>query len=102
MIMNFGKLKDGRQASLHILRNAAGIEAHVTDYGAALVRLLVPDRDGNMRDVVLGHDDVSGYENGSGSVGATVGRFANRIGGAAFTIDGREYHLTANNGPNAL
>ena len=101
-IREFGKLKDGRNASLYVLRNTNGMAAAVTDYGATLVKLIMPDRDGELRDVVLGHDDVSEYETGHGSIGATVGRFANRIGGACFTMNGKTYELTANNGPNAL
>lgn len=98
----FGKLADGRQAGLYVLRNSNGMTAKVTDYGATLVSLLVPDKNGKVRDVVLGHDDVSGYENGHGSIGATVGRVANRIGNASFTLNGTEYQLTANNGTNCL
>ena len=101
-IRGFGKTADGRSASLCVLRNSAGAEAHVTNYGATLVRLIVPDRNGRMTDVVLGHDDVNGYESGEGYLGATVGRFANRIGGACFTLNGKTYELTANDGPNTL
>lgn len=100
---SFGKLSDGRKAGLYILRNENGVEASVTDFGATLVSLYIPGADsGAGRDVVLGFSDVSGYEFGHGSLGATIGRFANRIGGAAFTIGGKRYELTANNGPNAL
>ena len=101
-VRDFGKLRDGRHASLFILRNADGTSAAVTDFGAALVSLRVADKDGLFRDVVLGYDDVSGYEAGQSSLGATVGRFANRIGGARFAMNGKTYELTANNGPNAL
>jgi aldose 1-epimerase len=100
--IRFGKLEDGRSAGLYILESPDGMRAAVTDYGAALVSLAVPDRKGNMRDVVLGHDDASGYENGSGHIGASVGRFANRIAGASFELDGHTYELTANNGMNCL
>ena len=100
--IRFGKLEDGRSAGLYILESPDGMRAAVTDYGAALVSLAVPDGKGNMRDVVLGHDDVSGYEHGSGHIGATVGRFANRIAGAGFELNGRTYELTANNGTNCL
>ena len=99
---SFGELNDGRKAGLYILRNESGMEVSLTDYGATLVSVIVPDRHGEGVDVVLGHDDVSGYENGHGSIGATVGRFANRIGGASFTIGRNSYRLTANNGPNTL
>ena len=101
-IKSFGKLSDGRSAGLYILSNGSGSEVHVTNYGATLVRLIVPDRSGTMRDVVLGHDEAAGYEEGHGSIGATVGRFANRIGGARFAMNGKTYELTANNGPNCL
>lgn len=100
--IRFGKLEDGRAAGLYFLESPDGMRAAVTDYGAALVSLAVPDRKGVMRDVVLGHDDVHGYETGSGHIGASVGRFANRIAGAAFELNGRTYELTANNGTNCL
>jgi len=100
--IKFGKLEDGRTAGLYILESADGMRASFTDYGAALVSLAVPDRNGVLRDVVLGHDDVSGYEKGHGHIGACVGRFANRIAGAAFELNGRDYKLSANNGPNCL
>ncbi|MBQ6440643.1 MAG: galactose mutarotase [Mogibacterium sp.] len=98
----FGKLEDGRAAGLYFLESPDGMRAAVTDYGAALVSIAVPDRKGVIRDVVLGHDDVSGYETGSGHIGAFVGRFANRIAGAEFELNGRTYGLTANNGTNCL
>ena len=100
--ISFGKLKDGRSAGLYILESADGMRAAVTDYGAALVSLAVPDRKGVLRDVVLGHDDASGYETGSGHIGASVGRFANRIANAGFELNGQTYDLTANNGTNCL
>ncbi|MBQ1329468.1 MAG: galactose-1-epimerase, partial [Mogibacterium sp.] len=62
--MRFGQLEDGRTAGLYILESPDAIRAAVTDYGAALVSLAVPDRDGEYRDVVLGHDDAAGYEKG--------------------------------------
>lgn len=101
-IKDFGKLNDGRSANLFVLTNANGMEASVTDFGATLVSVVLPDKNGKLRDVVLGHAKVSDYESGSGSIGATVGRFANRIGNASFEMNGRRYELTANNGPNAL
>lgn len=100
--MRFGQLEDGRTAGLYILESPDGIRAAVTDYGAALVSLAVPDRDGVHRDVVLGHDDAAGYEKGGGFIGATVGRFANRIAGASFELNGKTYELSANDGPNCL
>ena len=100
--IRFGKIEDGRTAGLYILESPDGMRAAVTDYGATLVSLAVPDRKGNMRDVVLGHDDASGYETGDGFIGASVGRFANRIGGACFELNGHSYDLTANDGTNCL
>lgn len=100
--IKFGKLKDGRTAGLYILESVDGMRASFTDYGATLVSLAVPDKDGVQRDVVLGYDDVTGYENGQCFLGATVGRFANRIAGARFELGGRTYDLTANDGANCL
>lgn len=99
----FGRLADGREA--HILRlRADGITATVCDYGATLVSLEVPGRDGVPRGIVLGFDDVSGYESLTGNpvMGATVGRVANRIAGARFVVDGVEHVLEANDGANHL
>ncbi len=101
-IRSFGKIKDGRGAGLYILRNSHGMSAAVTDYGATLVSVMVPDINGRSRDVVLGHDSAAEYETGGGSLGATVGRVANRIGNATFELNGVTYKLLANNGPNCL
>lgn len=100
--MRFGQLEDGRTAGLYILESPDAMRAAVTDYGAALVSLAVPDRDGEYRDVVLGHDDAAGYEKGGGFIGGTIGRFANRIADARFELDGRVYELSTNDGPNCL
>ena len=100
--IKFGKLADGRTAGLYILESPDGMRAAVTDYGAALVSLVVPDSKGVLRDVVLGHDDAAGYENGHGFIGASVGRVANRIAGARFELNGKTYDLTANDGTNCL
>jgi len=100
--LRFGKLEDGREAGLYIIESHEGMRAAVTDYGAALVSLAVPDKNGVMRDVVLGYDDAAGYAAGGGHFGSTVGRFANRIDGARFELNGKEYALTANDGTNCL
>ncbi len=92
----FGVTKDGRQALLYTLENSNGMKISVTDFGAALVSAFVPDKDGNLKDIVAGYEDVSGYERGTASFGAPVGRCANRIGGASFAINGCVYHLTKN------
>ena len=99
---NFGQTAKGEQASLYTMENAAGMELKLTDYGASLVSLKVKDRTGEKRDVVLGYDDVEGYENGAIFLGATVGRNANRIRGAAFELGGKKYTLDANENGNNL
>lgn len=93
---------EGQEATLYTLENSKGMRAEVTDYGAILVNLFVPDVNGNVEDVVLGYDDVSGYMVNGSFFGATIGPSANRIGGARFTIDGVEYHVDANDGENNL
>lgn len=99
---SFGRTKDGKEAFLYILTNKNGMEAHILDYGAALVRLYVPDREGRIEDVVLGFDDVTGYEVNDSSQGVVVGRVANRIAGASFTLNGKTYELDKNQGDNTL
>lgn len=98
----FGCLSDGRAVTAWVLQNRTGGRAVVLDYGAAIQSLTVPDGRGGVTDVVLGYDTAAEYEAGDGHFGAVVGRVCNRIGGAAFTVDGTEYHLTANEGPNHL
>ncbi len=101
-IDTFGAVKDGRKAKAYTLTNNAGMSAQFSDYGATLVRLLVPDKEGGLRDVVLGYSDAAGYEAGTESIGATVGRNANRIAGASFELNGVTYKLTANQFGNNL
>lgn len=99
---NFGILPSGESASLYTI-SCGGITASVTDYGASLVRLLVPDRDGAVADVVLGYDDCNGYCHGNGAcLGATVGRNANRLKDAQFLLNGTVHRLTPNEGANNL
>ena len=86
---------------IYTLTNAHGMSARITNYGAYLVNLDVPDRNGKMADVVLGYDTLDGYKTGT-TYGAVIGRFANRIGGAQFTLNGKTYHLKANAGPNNI
>lgn len=85
----FGTTKDGKEALLYTLSNKNGMEISVTDYGAHLVSVLVPDKDGKKRDVVLGFDSVTGYETDGSHFGATIGRNGNRIAGAAFELHGK-------------
>lgn len=96
----FGKTKDGKQVFLYTIGNQNGMKAAVTNYGATLVSLWVPDKDGNMADVVLGYDDVTGYESRSAYLGATVGRNSNRIGEGIAKIDGVVYQLDQNENNN--
>ena len=89
----------GAQATLYILENEAGMQISVSDFGATLTSVLVPDKDNNPVEVTLGYDDAAGYEAGLGNAfGASVGRNANRIAGAVIEINGTEYHLTKNDG----
>ncbi len=102
-ICDFGTVKSGERAKLYTMENEAGTKVSVTDFGAALVNLSVLDGEGNLTDVVLGYDEAAEYEAGTQSLGATVGRNANRIGGAEFTINGICYELDKNdNGKNNL
>ncbi|HSI41820.1 MAG TPA: aldose epimerase family protein [Xanthobacteraceae bacterium] len=98
----FGRLDDGTAVELVRLIGAGGFEARIISFGAAVQALLVPDRAGQLADVVLGQDDLAAYVAHRRFYGATVGRYANRIAGAAFTLDGQTVQLAANNGRNAL
>ena len=93
---------EGCQATLYTLENSKGMKAEVTDFGAILVNLYVPDAKGNVDDVVLGYDSLTGYLSNGSFFGATIGPNANRIANAKFTIDGVEYQVDINDGPNNL
>ena len=97
----FGRLADGREVSLYKIRTDR-LYAEVTDLGAVLVRLETPDRDGNMKDIVLGFEDVEHYLENPSCFGAVVGPSANRIAGASFVIDGEEFHIPVNQKGNNL
>src|SRR5712664_1779322 len=99
---SFGKAASGEQIDLYTLSNEKGLQVAITNFGATVVVLKVPDRTGKAADVVLGFDALEGYENGTAYFGATVGRYGNRIGGGKFSIDGRTYTLPKNNGDNTL
>lgn len=101
-VEKFGETSQGKQANLYVFENKSGMVMSVSDYGATLVNVMVPDKTGKLTDVVLGFDDVTGYERGDQSFGATVGRNANRIGGASFTLNGSTYELEKNDGENNL
>ena len=99
----FGRSPDGREVELFTLSNANGLRASVTNYGAAVVSVEVPDRAGELADVVLGFDTLEGYLGDRNPYfGACCGRYANRIAKGRFSLDGREYALAINNPPNAL
>ena len=100
---SFEKTINGKQTHLFVLKNKNGMEAAITNYGARLVSLLVPDRAGKMLDVVVGCSSIEGYvKAGSSYYGATIGRYGNRIAKGHFNLDGKDYSLFINNRPNSL
>ena len=100
---DFGKTRDGAPVRIYTLTNKNGVEARIINYGGIVVSLKTPDRNGAMADVVLGFDSLDGYlDNPGPHFGALVGRYANRIGHARFTLNGVEYKLAQNNGENSL
>lgn len=98
----FGKTLDGTPVDLYILTNANGLKAKITNYGGIVVSLMVPDRRGEVGDVVLGYDNLEGYIQNNPYFGSIVGRYANRIAKGKFTLKGVEYTLAQNNGENHL
>ena len=98
---SFGQV-DGRAVDLFTLRNRSGTEVKISNYGGIVTSFKVPDRNGKMGDVVLGYDNLNDYIKNSPYFGALIGRYGNRIAKGKFTLDGKEYTLATNNGPNAL
>lgn len=99
----FGELPGGSKASLFRFTNDSGALAEITDYGGRLVRILVPDKNENLVSVIKGYDNIQGYlQDGGNYLGATCGRFANRISKARFVAGGEEFKLFANDGENSL
>lgn len=98
----FGKSPEGREISLYTLSNSKGMQAKVTDLGANLVGILVPDAQGVTADVTLGFDSVDRYYKNYSFFGAVIGPCANRTAGAAYTLDGVDYRMDQNDGPNNL
>jgi len=98
----FGQTADGQKVDLYTLTNTKGMEAKITNYGATLVSLKVPDRKNQFNDVVLGLSTLDEYLKGTAYLGAIVGRYGNRIAKGRFTLDGVEYKLAVNNGENHL
>jgi len=97
----FGAVQ-GSSVELYTLTNAHGLEVRATNYGGIIVSLRVPDKRGRMDDVVLGFDELAGYLDNKPYFGAIIGRYANRIARARFTLDGVQYSLAANDGLNSL
>ena len=98
----YGKLNDGREVKIFTLINAKGLTARITEYGAILVSLEVPDLAGTKADVTLGCDTLAGWLTSTSYFGASVGRFGNRIAHGKFTLDGKEYTLATNNSPGGI
>ena len=98
----FGETADGDSADLYRLSNDTGMDLAITNYGAAVVELRIPDRDGNQADVVLGFDTLAEYLAHSEYFGAMIGRYANRIAGGLFVLNNNEYKLNKNDGDNHL
>ncbi len=98
----FAQTREGEDACLYTLSNQNGVQADITNYGGAIVNLLVPDRAGKLADVVLGYETLAGYETDRAYFGAIIGRFANRIAHGRFTLNGVTCTLPCNNGDNSL
>ncbi len=102
-VVDFGVTKYGEQAKKYVLNGAGGVVLEVSDYGGKVVRLFTPDRDGEMKDVVVGFDDPSGWDNGDPYWGCIIGRYGNRIAKGRFTMNGVTYQLPAlNNAPAGI
>ncbi len=98
----WGKTDDGRPACLYTLINASGMTMKVSNYGCIIVALTAPDKNGKFDDVVLGYEQLADYLKDTPYFGSVVGRYGNRIAAGKFTLDGKEYTLATNNGPNHL
>src|SRR3954454_5479336 len=94
----FRKEIDGKQVDLYTIRNASGMVVKITNWGAKIQQILVLDKAGALGDVALGYDSIDQLQAAQGALAAFIGPYANRIGRARFTLEGREYKLAANNG----
>ena len=99
---HYGTTPDGKAVDIYTLRNSKGAEARIITYGGIVVSLKMPDKRGDLGDVVLGCNSLEDYEKATTYFGALIGRYGNRIGRATFTLDGTTYHLPANNNGNTL
>lgn len=98
----FGETPDHQTVSLYRMENANGASMTISDYGCRIVSVMVPDKNGELRNVVLGYSSLEGYLTDTAFLGAIVGRHANRIGDGKFSLNGVDYTLATNNGPNHL
>lgn len=98
----FGTTTEGQKVSLYTLTNAKGASATISNYGGIVTKLMMPDRNGKLEDVVLGFDELSSYEKKSPYFGALIGRYGNRIAKGIFSLDGNTYHLATNNNGQSL
>lgn len=94
---DFNAVVDGKPVALYTLKNAVGMEVCITNFGGRIVSLMVPDRNGELRDVVLGFDNIADYQNVPSDFGASIGRYANRIDHGRLVIDGDTVQLPQNN-----
>jgi aldose 1-epimerase len=99
---NFGNY-EGNSVAVYTITNPSGLKLSITNYGGTITEIITPDRNGNMGDVVLGYDSLSGFlQKGNPYFGSLIGRYGNRIAKASFTLDGKKYQLAANNNGNSL
>ena len=98
----FQKDIDGKKVDLFTIKNKKGMVVKITNYGARVEQMLVPDRHGKLGDVVLGYPSIDQVMDGQGSMNAFIGRYANRIGKGKFSLNGQDYQLNINNPPNTL
>lgn len=99
---HYGTAEDGQEVDVYTLTNQTGLTARILTFGGIIASLEVPDREGRIANVVLGLDSLAGYAHRSPHFGALTGRYANRIARGRFTLDGVEYRLETNAGPNAM
>ncbi len=101
-VSKFKGTVSGKETSLYVMKNTAGMEVCVTNFGGRIVSVMVPDKNGEMKDVVLGFDSIEAFLNNDSNFGALIGRYGNRIALGKFKLDGVEYSLPINNGKNSL
>ncbi|MCP5538510.1 MAG: galactose mutarotase [Akkermansiaceae bacterium] len=100
-VASYGNI-DGQEVKIYTLTNTKGMKARISEYGAILVSLEVPDKDGKPADVTLGYDTLEGWQSNTSYLGSTVGRYGNRIAHGKFSLDGKDYTLATNNDPGGI